>query len=360
MPFRRIRAPEKPTVCMVRIYEDDVERIAEETSRWPDRETGGELYGYWDNRGVAIGHVVTGPGPNAVHERAHFAQDVEFLVSTHAALNERHGLDLIGRWHSHHRLGLERPSGGDEKSLASLMTRNRIQHMVEIIVTVDDSSCSCPGSSGDSPHVLRLSAKQECEDQHDRSGSGVPAFKLNAYLYSAGKLSYVPCAIALLSGASPLHTSLIPGTTELDERGAMDGRSDSSVGIPSRLFEERQALPPGIRERCEIRRKGDTLFLKIPAARRQSLTVVYRIEQCAVPVAACIANEQGTLRGVPKQLMSTFSMIDVLNLVEVFQSTIDSRGVNHGDYRPNPEPVEWQKNEEPGISTAVSGDGDVL
>src|SRR5207302_535668 len=41
-------------------------------------------------------------------------------------------------WHSHHRLGLTAPSGGDRKRILSLARRNQFTGMTEIIVTLED------------------------------------------------------------------------------------------------------------------------------------------------------------------------------------------------------------------------------
>lgn len=48
-------------------------------------------------------------------------------------------LRYFGDWHSHHRLGLSAPSGGDRRRIVSLAGRNQFTNMAEIIVTLDGS-----------------------------------------------------------------------------------------------------------------------------------------------------------------------------------------------------------------------------
>ncbi len=99
----------------------------------PDRETGGGLYGFWRRDGVPVVQLVTGPGPDAVHEPAHFADEPSHLRGVSRSLRDEFGLELIGRWHSHQFLGLDEPSDGDRASAGSLMRRNGCGHFLEVI-----------------------------------------------------------------------------------------------------------------------------------------------------------------------------------------------------------------------------------
>ncbi len=85
----------------------------------PDIETGGELFGYWTEDGTPVVMYAIGPGPGANHQRTFFNQDVDYLVEIGRLLKERFGLHHIGEWHSHHRLGLARPSAHDAHTMNS-------------------------------------------------------------------------------------------------------------------------------------------------------------------------------------------------------------------------------------------------
>ena len=82
-------------------------------------ETGGQLFGYWTEGGVPVVLYAIGPGPKANHQQAFFNQDVDYLVAVGRALKARFGLHHIGEWHSHHQLGLARPSGHDAHTMVS-------------------------------------------------------------------------------------------------------------------------------------------------------------------------------------------------------------------------------------------------
>ena len=82
-------------------------------------ETGGQLFGYWTEEGRPVVMYAIGPGPRANHQPTFFNQDVNYLVTVGRVLKETYGLHHIGEWHSHHQLGLARPSGHDVNTMVS-------------------------------------------------------------------------------------------------------------------------------------------------------------------------------------------------------------------------------------------------
>jgi hypothetical protein len=105
----------KPSPTAV-IYSSELEYIARCIKDYPNIETGGQLYGAWTASGAPRIIYAIGPGPRANHESAFFNQDVEYLSSVGARLKE-YGLQHIGEWHSHHKLGLAQPSGHDARTM---------------------------------------------------------------------------------------------------------------------------------------------------------------------------------------------------------------------------------------------------
>ena len=95
----------------------------EKVMRWiaesPEIETGGELFGFWKDDGTPVVCYAIGPGPRANHQYTFFNQDLDYLVKAGKTLTETYGLEHIGEWHSHHRLGLAVPSGHDAATIAS-------------------------------------------------------------------------------------------------------------------------------------------------------------------------------------------------------------------------------------------------
>lgn len=104
---------EPTTTPRVYVFASELERMADAMSPFPDTETGGTLFGYWTHSGAPVIHVATGPGPSARHQSTSFNQDANFMVACTSRLHEAYALVHAGEWHSHHRIGLRHPSGGD-------------------------------------------------------------------------------------------------------------------------------------------------------------------------------------------------------------------------------------------------------
>ena len=149
-------------------------------------ETGGDLWGYYDRAGNPVVLMATGPGSKAVFERSHFAQDADYTLETSRMLYEKHGMVLVGTFHSHHKMGLPHPSGGDERTVMSLANKNNIRNWVMIVVTHE-----YPGKPGERT-LRRLNVR------------------VNAYVYpSPEKGKGVSIPIRVLAGDSPFRKALL-------------------------------------------------------------------------------------------------------------------------------------------------------
>lgn len=95
------------------IYRSELERIRQWAGRFPDIETGGDLFGYFTHSGAPVACRAIGPGPRCRRSRTSFYQDEDYLLRQGVGLYRKHGLQHIGEWHSHHSLGLPHPSTGD-------------------------------------------------------------------------------------------------------------------------------------------------------------------------------------------------------------------------------------------------------
>ena len=158
-------------------WESELRAIAAEASAW-SVETGGDLFGRWQD--VPIIFLATKAGPNAQRHRAHFRLDVEYLRHLSDVLAANWGLRYFGDWHSHHRLGLSAPSGGDRKRIVGIGARNHFPAMSEIIVTLEDT-------------------RQE------------PRIRLHPWLYdlSTDENEPFPSDIKILPGVSPVREALL-------------------------------------------------------------------------------------------------------------------------------------------------------
>jgi hypothetical protein len=107
---------------------------------YPHIETGGQLFGYWTYDGKPVVLFVLGPGQNAGHYNTFFMQDLQYLKECAKLLKQKYGLDHVGEWHSHHQLGLARPSGHDANNIATNMRKLGYKKFLLCIGTCTDTS----------------------------------------------------------------------------------------------------------------------------------------------------------------------------------------------------------------------------
>ena len=119
-------AQETPTIVRHRIpcYLGEMEMVSKWILDYPDRETGGQIYGFRDDAGTPVPLYFTGPGPDADHDVACYYQDISYLHKLDNVIRRTYGLVHIGEWHSHHRLPLFCPSSGDVSTMNSGMEVN--------------------------------------------------------------------------------------------------------------------------------------------------------------------------------------------------------------------------------------------
>lgn len=108
------------------IYKSEMEFVSRCILDYPNIETGGQMFGYWTDNGTPVVLYTIGPGPCANHQRSFFNQDLNYLETIGRILTQKYGLQHIGEWHSHHKLGLACPSGHDANSMSNgIQSSNR-------------------------------------------------------------------------------------------------------------------------------------------------------------------------------------------------------------------------------------------
>lgn len=128
---------EKRTAPYAVIYQSEFDYISRCILDYPNIETGGELFGFLTEYGVPVVCYALGPGPRANHQTAFFNQDTDYLQTVYNEINKRYGLRYIGEWHSHHQLGLAKPSGHDASTIVHGMGRNSFRHFLLCIGNCD-------------------------------------------------------------------------------------------------------------------------------------------------------------------------------------------------------------------------------
>lgn len=126
----------------VLIYRHEADRLARLTLQYPEIETGGDLFGYWTHTGSPVVSYVIGPGLHSRHNPTSFYQDERYLHDIGTELYDQHGLQHIGEWHSHHRLGLNQPSYGDVDTVRLGMSQKHWPRFLLLITTIQDQDAA--------------------------------------------------------------------------------------------------------------------------------------------------------------------------------------------------------------------------
>lgn len=124
----------KPSVY---IYDSEYRSMIQEVSKFQDMETGGDLFGTFTHGELPVIWLALGPGPNASRKRAEFQQDFVFTTEWQRYLMRDFGIQYIGSWHSHHKLGLSHPSQGDVHAVQSYANRHGRRRTLEIIAVYE-------------------------------------------------------------------------------------------------------------------------------------------------------------------------------------------------------------------------------
>ena len=106
-----------PRELKVYLFQEDFEMMKDLVLRYPNVETGGDLFGLWTSDGDAVLHMVLGPGKNCKRTATSFYQDIPYLQEKGELLTTKYMLCHIGEWHSHHQLHLYEPSHGDSSTI---------------------------------------------------------------------------------------------------------------------------------------------------------------------------------------------------------------------------------------------------
>lgn len=123
------------------IYESEFRVVAGISAMWGEFkiEAGGEIFALATHGGRLVILLVTGPGPNAIHESAFFRQDIDFFRRTNNLIVTKLGIQPAGTHHCHHFLGLREPSGPDVTQVQGITKKGNFQRWCEIVTTCENA-----------------------------------------------------------------------------------------------------------------------------------------------------------------------------------------------------------------------------
>ena len=120
----------------------------------------------WIDRDTAVVQFVLGPGKHCRKTTASFFQDIGYLQEAGSYLTTNHGLCNIGQWHSHHRMCLPCPSGGDKSTVWNNMPELKLHRYIVFIATIGHDNtaminCFLFETTQDDQHYPVLQGKLE-------------------------------------------------------------------------------------------------------------------------------------------------------------------------------------------------------
>jgi hypothetical protein len=120
------------------IHQSELEFITRWILEYPNLETGGDFFGYWDENGIPIVEFVIGPGRKARRTSTSFFQDIDYLKTWGKLVNGMDNrLTHIGAWHSHHQLNLATPSLGDINTMRNALSGDGLSKFLISIGNID-------------------------------------------------------------------------------------------------------------------------------------------------------------------------------------------------------------------------------
>jgi hypothetical protein len=160
----------------IAIFESEQALLRELVSASPDIETGGELLGLWSHKGSPTVMLVTGPSRSSSRSVTSFTQPPKVHMEIESFAWHTFGLQVLGIWHSHHKLGLHELSSGDRARTRHYASKHGRKSYAEILGYID-------------PHTERVGFRP--------------------YVYSdASRLNEVGTQLRTLPGISPVRSSL--------------------------------------------------------------------------------------------------------------------------------------------------------
>ena len=199
------------------IHEQELARIGDWVLEYPDEETGGDLFGFFTYSGHPVVQYVLGPGPGARRTEVSFYQDRAFLIEAGRLLQERHGFQHVGEWHSHHRLGLDHPSAGDVATVARARERSGLPSFLLGIATIEEA----PKAAAGIPHLNGYTFRSDEPRTHER------------------------CSWVVLPGPSPVRSD--KSLRHIERRTLPTTRAARTVVSPLGSLQARRYSPPPLR-----------------------------------------------------------------------------------------------------------------
>ncbi|XP_028402970.1 uncharacterized protein LOC114525750 [Dendronephthya gigantea] len=198
---RQQQPPPKSTDFVAHVYQEDYREIQKLVKQYPEIETGGDLFGLWQDESTVVIQLFIGPGKNCNRTTTSFHQDIDYLKKVGSVITTEDGLCNVGEWHSHHQIGMPGPSRNDCRTVFSNMPQLGLERFVLFIASIESKVAG------------RKSHKRSLEVELDE-------IKLRPFLFLGSKESVVEGKIEIIHGKNP-HIESSRARSEIEKGAAL-------------------------------------------------------------------------------------------------------------------------------------------
>ena len=300
----------------VLIFQSEMEAIAGLAVSAGAIETGGDLYGLFSHARRPVISLAVPAAPGAVHERAHFRQDHEYIMRVGNKLRKACGIQYLGNHHSHHVLGLRRLSGGDIQSTHVIARKNGYRNMCQILVTFDEPPGCAKGDPGQHEGFLSRFRCEKGDAAQDGDADYLGPPTLQAFYYEDAMNGHpIQCPIKVIPGTSPMRAAVsslvgMPGLGRQNKypmhRIRFDSLADETPSPPriaptqtendaflDHLKSQSRFLPIEVREEITVKRLEDAAIVSMPLTNSQTLVIAIRLNAPHEMISVMIGGKTG-------------------------------------------------------------------
>ena len=300
--------------CII-TWESELQYMAGTAYTYGGIETGGEVYGLSTHGKKPVLMYTTPPGKNAIHEIAHFMQDIDGMKKLNSFLFYNFGLQYHGSYHSHHYLNIKDPSGPDIRANQSMASRNGYSYLCQFILTFTDersqrkgSLCAWNRRTATVDQASSNSSRWRNETCFASPGHQTPLIEIRAFLYpNPAQIQPIRCPLRVIPGISPIRQAIsenfdIPELNkEYDfpmSRIKFDSFESkqaphSHADLPKRMYRQLIRFPEEILAAARVEFKGDRFIISFPVHSIGKLFIVYAKEPVCEALAVYFVRDNG-------------------------------------------------------------------
>jgi len=282
------------------IWASELQFMARIADTYGGIETGGEVYGLSTHGKKPVLMYTTPPGKNAIHDVAHFMQDIDGMKKLNSFLFYNFGIQYRASHHSHHYLNKKDPSGPDARANQSMAARNGYSGLCQFILTFPEEKSPRGDSLSDWNRRTATVDQAPISSSHWRKepflaspGHQTRLIEIQAFLYQEpAQIQPTRCPLRVIPGISPIRQAIsnnfdIP---ELNKKydfpmsriifDSFESKPEPHFhgDLPKRMYRQLLRLPREILADARVEFKGDQYILSLPVHPIGTLFIVYAKE----------------------------------------------------------------------------------